>query len=68
MPDISVQLGNKRLTIVYEEGESGFVEIQDDNDASLHVRAEDGQLLGLHFIEGEEEPISQFDLLTGQIH
>ena len=68
MPNINVQFGNKALTIVYEEGENGFVEIQDNTDASLHIRAEDGQLLGLHFIENEEDPVSQFDFLTGQVY
>lgn len=68
MPKINVQVGNKKLTIVYEEGEDGFVEIQDDTDASLHVRAEDGRLLGLHFVEGDEDPVSQFDFLTGELY
>ena len=69
MPKVNVKIGERNLIINYEEGADGFVEINDaDSDTSLHIRDEEDMLLALHFIEGEEDPVSQIDVLTGEVH
>ena len=69
MPKLNVTIGEHNLVINYEEGADGFIEIQDaDSDTSLHIRDEDGVLLALHFVEGEEDPASQIELLTGDVY
>ena len=69
MPQINVQVGSRNLVINYEEGADGFVEIQDaGSDTSLHIRDEDGTLLALHFVEGQEDPASQIDFVTGDVY
>lgn len=69
MPQLKVKLGKHNLIIKYVEGLDGFIEIQDaDADTSLHIRDEEGSLLALHFVEGEEDPTAQLELLTGDIY
>jgi hypothetical protein len=69
MPEIKVRVGRRDLSVVYEEGKDGFIEVRDNKkDMALFIREEGKQLLALHFIEGHEDPESQIDLDTGDVY
>lgn len=69
MPQINVQVGSRNLVINYQEGDDAFIEINDaEVDTTLILREEDGMLLALHFVEGQEDPTSQIDFVTGDVY
>jgi hypothetical protein len=69
MPKLDIVIGNRNMSLIYEGGVDGFIELQDsDTNMSLHIRQEDDQLLALHFVEGQSDPVNQLDLDSGDIY
>ena len=69
MPKINVTVGQHNLIINYEEGADGFIEINDANsEMSFHIRDDGGMLEAHHFVDGQEDPPTHLNMLTGDVY
>jgi hypothetical protein len=63
-----VKIGTRNILITFRQGQESFIELYDrDTKMSLHIREEeDNFLVAFHFTEGQEDPVNQIDLDTGE--